>query len=203
MRGLGTLRATLVAAAVALPQALVPVGPLAAQSTYSTQSTPLVYAPDSASFDATRRVHLTKSALYFVPGEDESSEEDGVYVLPAPVPWPPDAGARNVTLTVPAGKPLFLLAALAPGATGFSGPPAISLDGISLGNVLPHAVRGVSVSDGAHQQEHAALALVLAPPAPGRHVIELSCGTCAPAHGPWLGLMNGAARRYELTVEEP
>src|SRR5688500_17413549 len=185
MRGLGTLRATLVAAAVALPQALVPVGPLAAQSTYSTQSTPLVYAPDSASFDATRRVHLTKSALYFVPGEHESAEEDGVYVLPAPVPWPPGAGARERSLTVPAGKPLFLLAGLAPGSPGFNGPPAVFLDGVSLGNVLPHAVRGVQVSNGTHQEEHAAVALVLAPPAAGKHTIEITCGVCASAHGPW------------------
>ena len=197
MRGLRTLRATLVAAAVALPQTLVPVGPIAAQST------PLVYAPDSLSFDAPRRAHLAKSALYFVPGEDESSEEEGVYVLPAPVPWPPGAGARERTLTVPAGKPVFLLAALAPGAGGFAGPPVVSLDGVSLGNVLPHVVRGVPVSDGARQQEHAALALVLTPPAPGRHVIEVSCGACAPANGPWLGLINGGRRRYELTVEEP
>src|SRR5687767_13053160 len=107
-RALGTLRATLVAAAVASPQALAPATPLAAQS-----ASPLL-APDAPAFDAQRRIHLTRSALYFVPGESESSEEDGVYVLPAPVPWPPDAGARNVTLTVPAGKPLFLLAALAP-----------------------------------------------------------------------------------------
>ena len=203
-RALGTLRATLIAAAVAAPQALAPVTPLAAHSVsvWVPAAAPL-YAPDSPAFDAQRRAHLTRTALYFVPGEHESAEEDGVYVLPAPVPWPPGAGARERALAVPAGKPLFLLAGLAPGATGFYGPPTVLLDGASLGNVLSHTVRGVQVSDGTHQQEHAAVALVLAPPAPGRHLIEVTCGTCAPTGGAWLGLMNGGRRRYDLVVEEP
>ncbi|HET7767299.1 MAG TPA: alpha/beta hydrolase-fold protein [Chloroflexota bacterium] len=212
---LGTLRATLCAAALALPTALIPTGPLAAQSAQPPLVVPPVsalppigpggplFAPDSFEFDAARRAHLARSALYFIPGEHESWEEDGVYVLPAPVPWPPGAGARDVSLTVPSGKPLFLLAGLAPGNAGFNGPPVVTLDGASLGDVRPHAVRGIPVSDGTHQQEHAALALVLAPPAPGRHIIEVHCGVCAPARGPWLGLLNGGSRRYDLIVEEP
>jgi putative tributyrin esterase len=201
---LGTLRATLFAAAVAIPPALAPVTPLAAQ-TAPLPATPasLVFSPENPLFDAARRAYLTKSALFFVPGEHESAEEDGVYVLPAPVPWPPGAGARERALTVPAGKPLFLLAGLAPGTPGFNGPPAVFLDGVSLGNVLPHAVRGVQVSNGTHQEEHTAVALVLAPPQPGKHTIEITCGVCASAHGPWLGLMNGGRRRYDVTVEEP
>ena len=199
---LGTLRATLFAAAVSIPPALS--SPLAAQSLpVAPASTSFVFAPDDPAFDSTRRAFLTKTALFFVPGEHESSEEDGVYVLPAPVPWPPGAGARDRSLTVPSGKPLFLLAGLAPGNPGFNGPPAVWLDGVSLGNVLSHTVRGVQVSNGSHQEDHTAVALVIAPPPPGKHTIEITCGICASARGPWLGLLNGGRRRYDVTVEEP
>jgi S-formylglutathione hydrolase FrmB len=198
--GLRTFRAALGAALLAAPLSLTAVAPLAAET---VQAPAPLLAPDAPAFDVARRAELTRSALYFVPGDDESLDEGGVFMLPAPLPWPPGAGERDRTLTVPGGRPLFLLAALAPGNIGFSGPPAISFDGASLGNVLPYAVRGVSVSDGASQQEHAALALVLAPPAPGRHTIELTCGACAPARGPWLSSVNGGKRTYLLDVQTP
>ncbi|HEU5317662.1 MAG TPA: alpha/beta hydrolase-fold protein [Chloroflexota bacterium] len=198
--GLRMLRAALGAALLAAPLSLTAVAPLAADT---TQAPGLLLAPDVPAFGPVRRAQLARNALYFVPGDDESPDEDDVFTLPAPLPWPPGANDRTRTLTVPAGRPLFLLAALAPGNDGFNGPPTIFVDGASLGNVLPYAVRGVSVSDGARQQEHAALALVLAPPEPGRHTVELTCGVCAPTRGQWLSSVNGGKRTYLLDVQAP
>ncbi|HEV2121548.1 MAG TPA: alpha/beta hydrolase-fold protein [Chloroflexota bacterium] len=164
-----------------------------------------VFAPDASAYGHERRLRLAQTVVLFPHGEDDDRLEDGVFLLPAPLPWPPHLAGKRAwdDLTVPSNVPIFLLAAVAPARPGFVSMPRITLNGVPLDGHQRHTVPGLHISDGAGYREHVALGLVLMPPEPGRHTIQVDCNGCAPTQGPWLSLLNGAPRRYTLDVQVP
>jgi S-formylglutathione hydrolase FrmB len=168
-------------------------------------STPIVpvLPPDAASFGVEHRTRLAESALLFHPADDDRLG-DGVFTLPLPLPWPPGAAQRRSwELNVPSGAPLFLVVAVSPGDRQFTSGASVVVDGVPVKTTAAYAVRGLQLSDGVGQQEYSALAVVIAPPAPGRHTVTASCNGCAARHGPWMAMLNGASRTYVLNVGAP
>jgi len=192
---LAALRAAFLAMAImAVP------APVASDTPSTSSAVVEAFAPDAPLFGPQRRAQLANSVLHFVPGEGESRVEDGVFTLPVPLPWPPGAASRNWEGAVPAGLPVFLLAAVMPNGESLGKLPAVQLNGVPVAHIKMYAVPGVRLSDGKGLQDHTALALVLPPPAPGRHVVQVTCAGCAPVRGPWLSHVNAKERTYVLDV---
>jgi S-formylglutathione hydrolase FrmB len=164
-----------------------------------------VYPPGAPPFSDARRAFLASTVLLFPHADDEPRLEEGVFVLPAPLPWPPGAAAQRAwELDVPGNLPIFLLAALTPGAQGLL-PDRLSvvIDGSAVPAPEAFVVRGLHLPDAGGVQEFGAVALVLAAPEPGRHSISVACSGCALRSSAWLATVNAGPRTYLLNVLAP
>ena len=161
-----------------------------------------VLPPDVPPFAVPRRVRLTQTALLFPDSDDDGALDEGVYVLPVPVPWPATAaGPRSWELKVASGSPVYVLAALSrkepfkPGAV-------VLVDGAAVPLPERYAVR-LPLPTPKGPQDYQAMALVLPPPEPGRHTVTVACNGCAPRDDPWLSKINTGPRTYILEVVAP
>jgi S-formylglutathione hydrolase FrmB len=188
--------------AVSLAMAAVPAGVTASSTTDVTFS-----VPQAESSRPTQLTHLALTALLYPHGDEESRLEGDTFMLPVPLPWPPGADqARSWDLEVPSGAPLFALAAVAPARVGLVPAVAIDVDGVPLSLSDVATVHGAYLPDLQGGQEYAALASVIPPLEPGRHVITVSCSACvpaAPAGNAWLSTVNAGPRTYRLNVQPP
>jgi endo-1,4-beta-xylanase len=152
---------------------------------------------------------LANTALMF-PDVDDDGEvddgglEDGVFLLPVPVPWPAmAAGARTWELDAPGGAPIFILAALAPaGKEPFRPGAVVLVDGAPVAQPERYAVR-LSLPNPSGPRDYAAMALIAPPPEPGRHTVTVACNACAPKDDPWLAKVNSGPRTYILHIQPP
>ncbi len=164
-----------------------------------------VYPPGAPPFGDARRAFLATTVLLFPHADDEPRVEEGVFVLPVPLPWPPGAaGQRAWELDVPGNHPIFLLAAVTPAGQGVL-PDRVSvvIDGNAVPTPEAFLVRGLHLPDAGGVQEFGAVALVLAAPEPGRHSISVACSACALRSSPWLSTVNAGPRTYLLNVLAP
>lgn len=160
--------------------------------------------PDAPPFTAARRARLALTSLLFPYEGDEPPVEDGVFLLPVPLPWPPGSGQnRSWDIEVPGASPVFVLAAISPAKTGFAPGAAILVDGVPIPSPERYAVSGIQLPESAGLQDYAALGFVLGGFEPGRHAISVSCNGCAGHDGPWLSTVNAGPRTYVLSVLPP
>lgn len=134
----------------------------------------------AAPFDAAGRSELAKDLLTFFVRQQGLFPGRGVFLLPA-APWFggwQDISARAAwDLTVPAGQPLYLLAAAS--TTGALDPArtTISINGTPLARLAEYVHAGIEALHYGATRAHAVLDLVFAPAAPGRYKLEVKTQT--------------------------
>jgi len=181
--------------------AAVPPAPLGAHVAAPAGAT-LLYPPDAAPFDATRRLELARTALFF--DGDDGVLDTGAYVLPVPLPWPAGAAERRSwTLDVPGGTPLFILAAISLPGQGPASGATLTIDGVPVAVPPGYAVDGIDLPEPGGLARSTALAAVLPPPDPGWHTLAVSCARCQPAGSLWAGIVDAEPRTYLLHVQPP
>jgi enterochelin esterase-like enzyme len=175
------------------------------------------FPPGEAPFAADGRRELARDALTYFVRQHGLFPGRGVYILPAAAwlaevdamaPGEPDGGTW--TLHVPASVPLYLLAHADPAGSLDPAGTTITLDGVPLTDVAAYVHEGVPALAAGRMRDFAVLDLVLAPPAPGRHRLEVATvvaglGGEAPPSGadsaplepgaPWLSRLT-----YDLIV---
>ncbi len=162
----------------------------------------LLYPPGAAPFDATRRLELVRTALFF--DDDDGVLDAGAYVLPVPLPWPAGAAERRSwTLDVPGGTPLFILAAIGLPGQGPASAATLTIDGVPVAVPPGYAVDGLDLPEPGGLRPHTALAAVLPPPDPGWHTLAVTCARCQPGGSLWASIVNAGPRTYALHVEPP
>lgn len=131
-------------------------------------------------FDAGGRSELAKDLLTFFVKQKGLFPGRGVYLLPA-APWvggwEPVSPRMAWDFTIPAGQPLYLLAAAdvtgKQDAAQLASATSVSVNGTPLTDLAGYAHGGVGALHSGETKNHTILDLVFAPPAPGRYKVEV------------------------------
>src|SRR5688500_13290701 len=177
------LRSFLAATTAATSAAISARAPLAALANGPTESAQLggliPFPAREAPFGAAGRRSLAADLLTYFVKQKGLFPGRGVHLLPA-APWfggwEPASSHMAWDLTVPAGQPLYLLAAANPHGPVNHGATSISVNGADLTNLADYVHDGVTALHEGESKSHSVLDLVFAPPAPGRYKIEVETG---------------------------
>ena len=161
--------------------AAVRFAPLAALAAPPAQLLELQPFPtDAAPFDAAGRSDLARDILTFFVRQQGLFPGRGVFLLPA-APWfggwEPVSARAAWDFTVPAGQPLYLMAAASPDGTLDPSATTVTVNGTPLTGLAAFVHGGVDALHAGATRAHAVLDIVFAPPAPGRFKIEVKTQT--------------------------
>src|SRR5687768_16369327 len=173
------LAATTTATGAALA-ARAPLGALASPSAQAPKVGGLLPLPaNEAPFDAAARRSLAADLLTFFVKQKGLFPGRGVFLLPA-APWfggwEPSSSRLAWDLTVPAGQPLYLLAAAESERPVDPSATTITVNGAPLTGLASYVHEGLTALHEGEPKSHSVLDLVFAPPAPGRYKIEVETG---------------------------
>ena len=173
------LAATTAATGAALA-ARAPLGALASALAQTAKVGGLLPLPAAAApFDAAGRRDLAADLLTFFVKQKGLFPGRGVFLLPA-APWfggwEPSSSRLAWDLTVPAGQPLYLLAAASSSGPVNPSATTITVNGVRLNGLSAYVHDGVTALHEGEPKAHSVLDLVFAPPAPGRYKIEVESG---------------------------
>ncbi|HEU5317661.1 MAG TPA: alpha/beta hydrolase-fold protein [Chloroflexota bacterium] len=155
------------------------------------------FAAGAAPFDAAGRTELAKDLLTYFVRQKGTFPGRPLYYLPA-APWvggwEPTSARAAWDFTVPAGQPLYLLAAASPDGRLNPADTTITVNGLAVPDLADYVHDGISALHNGAMRALAVLDLVFAPPAPGRYKVEVR--TAAPETS-----FGETVLSYDLTVQ--